>query len=168
MKIRRRCKCGCRNITRLGNKFVNGHNRRKWKTHYKSPEYNSWNAMIQRCHGKGCIGYKERGIKVYYKWRKSFDKFLEDMGPKPTSNHTIDRIDGKGNYCPSNCRWATVKEQNCNRKDNMYITYKGKTMLQKDWAKYFGISQGAVASRIARGFPLEEVFSQKDFRKEKR
>jgi len=156
-KIRRRCSCGCKKITNYGKKYISGHNRRKWENPHQSLEYNSWNSMIQRCHGYGCIGYRKRGIKVCKRWRKSFDKFVRDMGYRPTKNHTIDRIDGKGNYTPKNCRWATHKEQNYNRKDNVWITYKNKTMLQKDWARELGVTQGFLWKRLHKGYSLKEL-----------
>lgn len=88
-----------------------------------STEYNSWVAMKKRCssaryHAKH--RYLERGIKVCERWLNSFENFLEDMGFKPTPKHSIDRYPNKdGNYEPSNCRWATMVQQNNNRCDNI-------------------------------------------------
>jgi hypothetical protein len=80
-------------------------------------EYKTLNNMIQRCTNKNNHKYQiygERGIKVCDRWLESFWNFYEDMGPKPSPKHSIDRIDVNGNYEPSNCRWATATEQSHN------------------------------------------------------
>lgn len=91
----------------------------------KTSEYNSWTCMKQRCYNKKHMAYSQyggRGITVCDKWRNSFLAFYRDMGDKPSSRHSLDRIDNNGNYEPSNCKWSTYEEQQHNTR-----TYKTNT-----------------------------------------
>ena len=84
----------------------------------RSPEYVSWCAMHQRCSSpktRSFERYGGRGIKVCERWR-SFEAFLNDMGPRPSLSHSIDRIEVDRNYEPGNCRWATRVEQALNKR----------------------------------------------------
>lgn len=87
----------------------------------RSIEFRTWHNIKQRCQNPGAASYKYyggRGIKVCERWLASFEAFYEDMGPRPSPHHSIDRIDVDGDYEPGNCRWATAKQQVDNRRMN--------------------------------------------------
>lgn len=82
------------------------------------PDYNCWKKMRNRCNNPNNGDYRyygARGIRVCARWN-CFADFIADMGPRPTGRHTIDRINNDGNYEPGNCRWATMAQQNANRR----------------------------------------------------
>ena len=98
--------------------------------------------------------YGGRGISIDPVWNKyeSFSKWAHENGYK--EDLTIDRIDTNGNYSPDNCRWADRVQQARNTRRNVYVTYKGKRMLQKDFAGYIGIGCKTV-TRYLRNHRLD-------------
>ena len=108
--------------------------------------------MKQRCSDPKDIKYKNyggRGITVCKEWENSFEKFYNwSIENKYSSELTLDRKDNNGNYSPENCRWATVKEQNNNKRNNRLVSYNGKTMTVSQWAEISGIRYDTLLSRI--------------------
>jgi hypothetical protein len=110
--------------------------------------YSCWSNMMKRCRGVSDPYYGGRGIKVCDRWH-SFENFLADMGERPVGQ-TIERIDNDGDYEPSNCRWATRKEQSRNQRKNILVTLNGETLCLSEWAERLNINVGTVRSRIKR------------------
>jgi len=118
--------------------------------------YRVWHSMRQRCGNPKSPAYHcygGRGIKVCDRWVKSFSDFCEDMGPKPSPKHTVERIDNDGDYEPDNCCWATRTEQGRNRayvKLTAADAVEIKTLLasgskQHVLASKFGVSRSTIA-----------------------
>jgi hypothetical protein len=88
------------------------------------PEYRAWTDMRMRCRStrERFAAWNGRGITVCARWA-DFTVFLADMGPKPSPQHSLDRIDNDGNYEPDNCRWATALEQRHNQRRSLVVAY---------------------------------------------
>lgn len=84
-----------------------------------STEYMIWTNMLTRCYNENnnhYVNYGARGIKVCDRWKNDFSCFIEDMGLRPSKEHSIDRIDCNGDYTPENCRWADAYVQSRNQR----------------------------------------------------
>lgn len=127
-----------------------------------TPTYKSWAAMIVRCTNPKSLTYRlygARGITVCPAWKK-FKNFFADMGIRP-EGMTIDRIDSKGNYEPSNCRWATNRVQRLNSTNVRWITFNGERKCLQDWCEYFGVKHKTAWTRLSRGESFETAFDPK-------
>lgn len=132
--------CGCYSDEIRRTKPIT-HNSSKECNEY-FPEYRSWALMKRRCYNpndKHYFNYGGRGITVCDRWLNSFENFLADMGKKPSKLYSLDRKEGNGIYEPSNCRWATKKEQAGNRRTNRWIEHAGRKMILQGWADYIGV-----------------------------
>ena len=111
--------------------------------------YRVWSSMIQRCgnpNDSGYATYGAKGVKVCDRW-SVFENFLADMGEIPDGCQ-IDRIDNDGDYCLSNCRWVTKKQQARNRSTTHLVTHDGRTQCLTDWAKELNITATALLFRL--------------------
>jgi len=168
------CSCGSEPIEVVGSSLVNGHTKscgcynreRLVESHTihgeadKTPEYSAWQRMRNRCLNKKSKRYKdygERGIKICDRWLESFENFLEDMGRRPTKDHSLDRIDNNSNYGPNNCKWSTRTEQNRNRRNTQRLTYKGETKTIAEWSEEFGIKYDTLHGRIEKGWSVKDA-----------
>lgn len=124
-----------------------------------SKEYNTWGLMLRRCRKETCADfplYGGRGINVCDRW-DSFENFLADMGPAPTPNHSIDRLDVNADYSPENCRWATAKEQGRNKRTNVFLELDGKRLTLAGWAEETGLPLKRIHARLKRGWSVERT-----------
>jgi hypothetical protein len=118
---------------------------------YSTPEYKAWKHLKDRClNPKTCnfASYGGRGIIVCPEWENSFETFLADMGPRPTAEHSIERVDNDGPYAAWNCKWATRAEQSRNTRHNVKITFQGQTHCLVDWAKILNIPHNRLQWRL--------------------
>ena len=147
--------CGCRSaehLTRLST------------THRmsRSIEYTAWHAMKNRCHNSNVREFKYYGarvIAVCQRWRDSFSDFYADMGPRPSLNHSIDRLDNERGYEPDNCEWRDTFQQSRNRRTTRLLTAFGKTQCVVDWANEYGLSLSCLFARLRKGVPLESALT---------
>lgn len=151
-KARLVCKCECGTIRNI-DKYSLTHNgtnscgclqkeqpNRKKHGMSKATIHRTWRNMKDRCYNKNNKEYSDyggRGIKVCERWLDNFEAFYSDVSSLLHYNemgYSIDRIDNNGNYEPNNVQWATKTEQNKNKRNNINITYNGKTQCLKAWA----------------------------------
>lgn len=151
--------CGClQNETRKAC-ATHGHTRGRIPT----PEYSAYSAMKRRCllPTDRCYHlYGGRGITICERWINSFENFLSDMGERPSPRHSIDRIDTNGNYEPSNCRWATPKEQQNNKRSCCYIEYGGERLTITQWAERTGLKAATIRNRLGYGWSPERILTE--------
>lgn len=133
----------------------------------RSRLYHIWNAMRQRCKNPNAISYKyygAKGITVCREW-EDFGAFCAwALGNGYADNLTLDRKDSLDGYNPSNCRWATNKEQQNNTSYNHLITHGGETHNITQWAEIIGIPRTALYNRIRRGWDIERALTTKKLR----
>lgn len=142
--------CGCRTAEALSARSrTHGHASGRRLT----SEYLAWIQLRYRCSDGNTDpndrrNYRDRGIRVCARW-DSFETFLADVGPRPSSEHSIDRINNDGHYEPSNVRWATRYEQMANtRRTRRFITVDGDVICLRDVARNLAMSPHALRSRL--------------------
>lgn len=163
------CDCGRTTPIRLHN-LVSGHTKscgcyhKRAMAGYKQKhglsrtvEYSAWCKMKDRCYNPNIKDYKRYGarcIKVCERWLYSFESFLEDMGLRPSPNHSLERKETNGDYCPDNCIWATRKEQSRNKVRSIKVEYNGSIKLLIEVCEEVGANYSIVRHRINGGWDL--------------
>lgn len=121
--------------------------------------YFIWAGMMNRCYNESFQDYHNyggRGIKVCEKWH-DVRKFIEDMEEGSDKKLQLDRIDNNGNYSKENCRWVTRKENNRNKRTNVFITIGGETKTATEWAEIYGVDARKLMSRFRKGEKNEQI-----------
>lgn len=124
-------------------------------------EYHVWGELKSRCLNKSHRVYSDyggRGITVCERWNK-FSAFMEDMGLRPTPRHTIERIDNDGPYSKENCRWATYKDQQRNKRSTRFVMLNGVSKSLAAWVDELGSNRNAVDSRLRRGWSEKDALT---------
>ena len=119
--------------------------------------------MKQRCSNPNVASYKDyggRGIRVCKRWSDSFEAFLEDMGDRPSPQHSIERKNNEGDYTPRNCFWATRKAQVTKKRNTRLLTANGETLHMAEWARRLGCNPAAILARLATGMGEEEAVTK--------
>lgn len=146
--------CGCLIVEGIIQRsFTHG------RTH--STEYKIWCSMHTRCSNPKAVSYRyygARGIYICERWA-SFENFFADMGPRP-ANTSLDRIDSNGPYSPRNCRWASLKEQNRNRRNTRKLIVQGESISLPEAAERLGVHANTLHSRLWRGWSIERAVTQ--------
>lgn len=126
------------------------------------PEYFAWMQAKARCsdpNHQAFGDYGARGIRMCEEWRASFRAFFSYIGPRPTSKHTLDRIDNSRGYEPGNVRWATWREQQNNRRSNKHVEWRGERRTVAQWAAITGITRMALYQRFSKGWSVERALT---------
>jgi hypothetical protein len=138
-------------------------NKERNKTHglTHSRLYQVWQGVISRCYyikNAAFKNYGGRGITVCEEWRNSFESFYEwAMSHGYSDELTLDRINVNGNYCPKNCRWVSMKEQQNNRRNNKIVSYKNKEYTIAQLAEKLNLSSETLRWRLNNGWDKEDL-----------
>lgn len=132
----------------------------------RSPSYPCYAAMKTRVLNKNHINYDcygGRGIKICDRWlgKDGAKNFIFDMGDRPSNKHSLDRIDNNGDYTPENCRWATMSEQNANRRNSVKVEINGVNKSIKEWADEAGVNYSTMQHRIKSGIAEGRILEKK-------
>ena len=127
------------------------HNARGWN---RDPLYFEYHSILRRL--KGHEEYKN--VPICEEWENDFIKFRQwaiENGYK--KGLTIDRIDNSKGYEPSNCRWATAKQQANNRRNNVILEYNGEKRTMSEWASFIKIPYSTLKNRRKCGWSVEDI-----------
>ena len=125
-----------------------------------NPTYSSWREMKKRCLLPTHTNYQRyggRGITLDPSW-ENYDNFLRDMGPRPDGT-TLDRVDNDAGYSKGNCRWATRKTQQNNRRNTRHVTWRGETHSAREWEHRLGFNKSTISMRLLHGWSVDSALT---------
>lgn len=135
-----------------------GHTTGKGKKTITSTTYKSWMKMKDRVLNRNHVAFKRyggRGITICERWL-TFENFLVDMGERPV-NKSLERRNNNGNYDPTNCYWASPKQQSRNTVTNRLLVFHGLSLPVVEWAERFYIQPATILQRLKRGWSVERA-----------
>lgn len=127
-----------------------------------SPEYATWSRMWQRCTNSKNPKYKDYGARgiVPDEAFRDFAVWFAEVGPRPSTKHSLDRIKNNLGYVKGNMRWATAKQQGRNQRDNHLVTFDGQTMCLAAWEEETGIPDQVICGRLHLGWDVERALTE--------
>lgn len=151
--------CGCTNLSRgtVG------------KAGTKHVLYVVWRKMLERCYSESSPDYENyggRGIAVCERWRTGsgddggLDCFIADMGERPSGGFSLERRDNNKGYEPDNCRWANRSEQGRNKRNNVLLTFDGRTQPLSTWCEELSLPYFTTRRRLGLGWSVERAFTE--------
>lgn len=170
MKWKWKCKCDCSSVVEVwsydlitGNKKSCGCLRTEMLTAHgmsRTRVYHIWSKMMSRCNKPNEIAYHNyggRGIRVCDKWQEFIPFYNWAIASGYNDELSIDRINNDGNYEPSNCKWSTRKEQANNKRNNIWLEYRGEVKTISQWSDICGIPRAIIGQRIRAGWSVEKA-----------
>lgn len=167
------CRCQCGTEKEVAGDFLKRHRstscgcyqreQMRWNNLHgvsHTPEHIAWMSMLYRCENPNDASYKHyggRGISVCDEWH-DIKNFIADMGCKPPGT-SLDRIDVNSNYNKHNCRWATSKEQQNNKRNTIFLTLNGASKTISEWSEITGICRSTIDGRLRRGWSHVDILN---------
>lgn len=166
-----KCRCDCgtvrdvmaQSLTKGTSTSCGCYNKEVITTHGKTKDdlHHVWENLKDRCLNPNSSVwslYGGRGITVCDEWKDNYEAFDEWARANGYEKGlSLDRIDNDGNYEPTNCRWATAKEQCRNRSNNRILTIDGKSHCVSEWAEIVGMNPSTIVTRLRRGWTDKEA-----------
>lgn len=170
------CKCDCGGTAIVPRSCLNGGTQSCGCLHREATQkflgkhfmtnsitYKSWLNMRRRCNDPKNNRYERyggRGIKVCDRWNESFQSFLQDVGERPSLDHSIERRDNNRGYEPNNCYWASRQEQSNNKKTSVLWQFNDRKQTIGEWSKETGIGWDTLKSRVSiYGWSIERALT---------